>query len=202
MVPFLEVLSSVILLFWIAVALDVKRWWPRSLSLRRQPQSPSGGPRGESAIYAVIPARNEAETLRRTLPALLLQADELAGIIAVDDRSSDGTVSVIRQLAEGSRNVGKLHIVEAGPLPDGWSGKLHALEAGIRKAESLEAEGFPRPESYLLTDADILHPTDSVRTLGAQADEGPFDLVSVMVRLRCETFWEKLLIPPFVYFES
>ena len=46
----------------------------------------------------------------------------------------------------------------------------------------------------------IQHCNDSVAKLEARARDGGYDLVSVMVRLRAESRWEKLLIPPFVYF--
>jgi hopene-associated glycosyltransferase HpnB len=56
------------------------------------------------------------------------------------------------------------------------------------------------PEFFLLTDADIEHVSpDLLASLIAQAEEG-FDLVSVMVQLRCESLAEQLLIPAFVFF--
>ncbi len=56
------------------------------------------------------------------------------------------------------------------------------------------------PEWLLFTDADIRHRPGSLTGLLERAAEGPCDLVSVMARLRAETLWERLLIPPFVFF--
>jgi hopene-associated glycosyltransferase HpnB len=59
--------------------------------------------------------------------------------------------------------------------------------------------GLPA-DFLLLTDADIGHPTDAVTQLVARADAEKRDLVSLMVRLRCDSLWEKALIPAFVFF--
>jgi hopene-associated glycosyltransferase HpnB len=70
------------------------------------------------------------------------------------------------------------------------------LEQGIRHAQQLT----PPPDYFVLTDADIEHDSTNLRRLVAKAEQGNLDLVSVMVRLRCENFWEHLLIPAFVFF--
>src|SRR5207253_1051451 len=56
------------------------------------------------------------------------------------------------------------------------------------------------PDYLLLTDADIVHAPDNLTRLVAQAENDGYDLVSLMVRLHCRGFWEKLLIPAFVFF--
>jgi hopene-associated glycosyltransferase HpnB len=196
----LEWIAFAVLAFWVFLALDIRRWWPGSLTLsgaESQPGTPSGA---GSSIYAIIPARNEARTLYRTLPALLAQGDALAGLLVVDDRSADDTPAVVHKLAAMAPCGESVRVLEAGDLPEGWSGKIHALQAGINAVERLEAEGKPACEWLLFTDADILHGAHSVHALEKRAREGDFDLVSVMVRLRTSTFWEKLLVPPFVYF--
>lgn len=197
---FLEWIAFAVLAFWVLVVLDIRRWWPGSLTLCGS-QSHCKAPSGvKSTIYAIIPARNEARTLCRTLPALLAQGDALAGLTVVDDRSEDDTPTVVRKLASMAPRGESVRVVEAGVLPEGWSGKLHALQVGIQTVERLEAEGNPPCEWLLFTDADILHGANSVHALERRARGGAFDLVSVMVRLRTSTFWEKLLVPPFVYF--
>jgi hopene-associated glycosyltransferase HpnB len=89
----------------------------------------------------------------------------------------------------------RLKIITAQPLPTGWTGKLWALEQGIAVA----TEGNV-PEYLLLTDADIQHDRSNLKNLITKAVTEQRDLVSLMVRLRCESFWEKLLIPAFVFF--
>ncbi|WP_413099456.1 glycosyltransferase [Streptomyces sp. Inha503] len=52
----------------------------------------------------------------------------------------------------------------------------------------------------LLTDADIAHEPDSLRELVRAAETNGLDLVSQMARLRVVTYWERLIVPAFVYF--
>ncbi|MEH2298328.1 glycosyltransferase [Nostoc sp.] len=146
-------------------------------------------------VCAVVPARNEAELLPTTLRSLLLQ--DYPGslkVFLVDDRSTDGTANFAEGVAQAVGKPEQLHIISGVSLPPGWSGKLWAVEQGINSA-SLFA-----PEYFLLTDADIEHDPGNLRRLVAKAVQEDLDLVSVMVRLRCESFWEKLLIPAFVFF--
>jgi len=81
----------------------------------------------------------------------------------------------------------------------GWTGKLWALEQGVRAGSSIQTEGGP-VEFLLFTDADISHPPESLRSLVSKALTDELDLVSVMARLQVSTSWERLLIPAFVYF--
>lgn len=151
------------------------------------------------AVCAVIPARNEADLLPITLRSLLNQ--DYPGsfsVFLVDDHSTDGTAEVAKETAQALGKDQQLHIVTAEPLPPGWTGKLWAMEQGIQAVETLHATSLP--EYILLTDADIQHDLSNLQRLVALALQENLDLASIMVRLRCESFWEKLLIPAFVFF--
>ncbi|MDZ8226196.1 glycosyltransferase [Nostoc sp. ChiVER01] len=146
-------------------------------------------------VCAVVPARNEAELLPTTLRSLLLQ--DYPGsfnVFLVDDRSTDQTANFAEGVAHAVGKPQQLHIISGDSLPPGWSGKLWAIEQGINSASKFA------PDYFLLTDADIEHDPSNLRRLVAKAVQEDLDLVSVMVRLRCESFWEKLLIPAFVFF--
>ncbi len=146
-------------------------------------------------VCAVVPARNEAELIPTSLRSLLLQ--DYPGsfnVFLVDDRSTDRTANFAEGVAHAVGKPQQLHIISGVSLPPGWSGKLWAVEQGINSA-SLFA-----PDYFLLTDADIEHDPGNLRRLVAKAVQEDLDMVSVMVRLRCESFWEKLLIPAFVFF--
>ncbi|BDA70844.1 glycosyl transferase family protein [Calothrix sp. PCC 7716] len=146
-------------------------------------------------VCAVIPARNEADLLGKTLKSILCQDyPGTFNIVLVDDNSSDGTASVALKTAENLNKTQHLHVINALPLAPGWSGKLWAVEQGIRKASTFN------PDYYLLADADIEHDSHNLNRLVTKAFQQNFDLVSVMVQLRCESFWERLLIPAFVFF--
>ncbi len=155
------------------------------------------------SICVVIPARNEASMLPQSLPSLLgQQYPGKLSILLVDDQSTDGTADLARQLAremaptDQARHL--VQIITTDPLPTGWSGKLWAVHQGIQSVLNQSADNLP--DYFLLTDADILHETHNLRQLMLKAEQEHLDLVSLMVLLRCESFWEKLLIPAFVFF--
>ncbi|MBV9016042.1 MAG: glycosyltransferase, partial [Alphaproteobacteria bacterium] len=147
------------------------------------------------AVVAVIPARDEADVIGRAVSSLLAQ--DYPGplhIIVVDDHSGDGTAAVAREAAAKAGTADRLTVLSGDALPAGWSGKLWALRQGIAAAEA------HRPDYLLLTDADIVHAPHNLAGLVARAESGGYDLVSLMVRLHCESAWERLLIPAFVWF--
>ncbi len=153
-------------------------------------------PRTQTGLIAVIvPARNEAEVVGKSVSSLLQQscADSIR-IFVVDDNSTDATAAAARDAATSNSRAGTLTVISGQPLPDGWSGKLWALQQGIEQA-------FPlRPQFLLLTDADIQHAPENIATLVAIAEQGDYDLASFMVKLHCRSVAEKLLIPAFVFF--
>jgi hopene-associated glycosyltransferase HpnB len=140
------------------------------------------------AVVAVIPARNEADVIARSLGSVLAQ--DYPGdfrVILVDDQSDDGTAELARRLP-GTR----LTVLTGGPRPAGWTGKLWALEQGIAAAGT--------PDFLWLTDADIGHAPDNLRRLVGRAAAGNCVMVSLMARLHCTSFAERALIPAFIYF--
>ncbi|MEH2279779.1 MAG: glycosyltransferase [Nostoc sp.] len=146
-------------------------------------------------VCVVVPARNEAELIPTSLRSLLLQDyPGSLNVFLVDDRSTDRTANFAEGVAHAVGKPQQLHIISGESLPPGWSGKLWAVEQGINSASKFA------PDYFLLTDADIEHDPGNLRRLVAKAVQEDLDLVSVMVRLRCESFWEKLLIPAFVFF--
>lgn len=183
------------LLIWAGLLAGWGQFWRCDQRLETEDPVSSPSPERFPAICAVIPARNEADMLPLSLPSLLQQdyPGELR-IVLVDDQSSDGTGAIAQQLAAQSGNADRLTVLSAEPLPAGWSGKLWAMEQGIRKAESYA------PDYVLLTDADIYHDPANLRRLVARVLDHNLEMASVMVRLRCDSFWETLLIPAFVFF--
>jgi hopene-associated glycosyltransferase HpnB len=149
------------------------------------------------AVVAVVPARNEADVIERTLNSLLAQdyPGELQ-IVLVDDRSDDGTGDAARRLARDHPAASELRVVATEDMPGGWVGKMWALHTGIEVAETQ----WPASRYLHLTDADVEHGPGNLRAMVYQAEAGGLDLVSLMVMLHCKTRWEKLLIPAFVYF--
>ena len=165
-------------------------WRIRKLVL---PSEAAAGIMGRVAV--IVPARNEVEVIGRSIGSLLSQTGlEHIHIFLVDDGSDDGTAEAARMAAGKAGKDDCLTVIQGQPLPPGWTGKLWALHQGVQQARILG------PRFYLFTDADIVHPADSIATLAALADGGAYDLASLMVRLRCQTVPERLLIPAFVFF--
>ena len=149
------------------------------------------------AVVGIVPARDEAEVIGRTMPSVLGQDyPGLLRIILVDDHSRDGTAAIARQVGAVSRRAEALDVISSRPLPAGWTGKLWAMSEGLRHAGELA----PNAPFIWFTDADIEHDLQSLRRLVDKAERESRDLVSVMVLLACESAWDRLLIPPFVFF--
>ena len=136
-------------------------------------------------LTVLIPARNEAEAIQRTLQSLGRQGRNLT-IVLVDDGSQDDTVAKARQTA-----IANLRIIEAAPLPPGWSGKLWALEQGRREITT--------PQTLLL-DADIDLAPGTIGALKEKMHKEQIPFISLMATPSMSSSWEKLLMPAFVYF--
>jgi hopene-associated glycosyltransferase HpnB len=142
------------------------------------------------SVVAVVPARDEADVIARSLGSLIAQ--NYVGdfhIILVDDQSDDGTAIAARAL--GSPRV---TVLAGAPRPQGWTGKLWAMHQG------LEAAKARRPDYVWFTDADIAHAPDNLARLAARARERGLVLTSQMAKLSAKTAVEHFLIPAFVFF--
>ena len=178
-------------LIWVVMIAAWGRFWrittlPEGLKVTAQAES---APR----VAVVVPARNEADVIGRVVLSLLEQDYQGAlRIFVVDDHSTDGTASVVAQAAHDRSD--RVTVIPSAPLPAGWTGKMWALAQGVGRADEFS------PEYFLFTDADIVHAPDSVGLLVAMAQANHLDMVSMMVKLRCESLAERALIPAFVYF--
>ena len=146
-------------------------------------------------VVAIIPARNEAATIGETTSALIRQdyPGEFSFIV-VDDHSEDETPRIAQHFAKQHNAESRVQIHLASPLPPGWTGKLWALDEGVRHV------GPQVPEFYWFTDADVVHAPDTLRRLVARAEQDRLDLVSLMVLLQAKTLPERALIPAFLFF--
>jgi hopene-associated glycosyltransferase HpnB len=146
-------------------------------------------------IVVVVPARNEAETIETAVTSLM-QQDYLGefSVVVVDDHSDDATAALARQAADQSRAGERLKVASASALPEGWTGKLWALNEGIAPGAA------ETPTYYWFTDADVSHAPDTLRQLVVRADRDGLDLASLMVLLQAKALSERALIPAFLYF--
>lgn len=147
-------------------------------------------------VCIIVPARNESEVIGTALNSLLTQdyPGQLS-IVLIDDNSSDRTANVALNTATELRRSDLLEVIEGQPLKSGWKGKLWAMHQGIQAVKQTA-----NPDYWLFTDADIQHDRQNLAQLIAKAETEDLDLVSLMVLLRCKSWWEKMLIPAFVFF--
>jgi hopene-associated glycosyltransferase HpnB len=193
MILILLVIASLSLIIWIFLLLFWGQFWQADQRLEIHNTNLSHYP----SICAIIPARNEADVLSISLKSLLNQ--DYSGqfsIILIDDQSTDKTGEFAQEIANNLNQSDRLKVISGKPLPIGWSGKLWAMEQGIQEAQSQNLS----PDYFLFTDADIEHHSSNLKELVTKAEKENLALTSLMVLLRCDSFWEKFLIPAFVFF--
>jgi hopene-associated glycosyltransferase HpnB len=186
------VLGVIPMVIWLGLILAHGRFWTADQRDDRDvPPEPAAWP----SVVAVVPARDEADVIARSVGSLLAQ--DYPGefrVILVDDSSSDGTAAAARAEAERLGRGERLQVLTGEPLPSGWTGKLWAVHQGALHADELQ------PKYLWLTDADIGHAPDNLRSLVSRAEAGGLVLASLMAELHCSTFAERFLIPAFVFF--
>ncbi len=137
--------------------------------------NPVSGP----VVSVIVPARNEEASLGTCLESLIGQTGILFEIIVVDDGSTDRT----REIAGSFASV---KVIEAPPLPPGWSGKNNAVTAGARVA---------RGRWLLFTDADTVHLPASLSRSVTEAEQNRMALVSYSPEQEVHSVLEKAVMP-------
>jgi len=131
-------------------------------------------------VSVIVPARNEEACLRDCLQSLVAQTVPFE-LIVVDDHSTDRT----REIASSFANA-QVRVIEAGPVPAGWTGKNNAATAGARVA---------RGEWLLFTDADTIHLPGSLARSFEEAKRHGAALLSYSPEQVVKTFAEKAVMP-------
>lgn len=174
--------AIVALLIWLIIVLLPWRPW----STRERLEADAG--RVDEAlddVTVLIPARDEAEALPRTLASLAEQGRGLE-ILVVDDQSSDGTGEVAQ-----TSGVTGVRVIRGANLPEGWIGKVWA---------QAQAQAHLTRPLVLLLDADIVLAPGVIATLRQELRARRLGLASLMAALSMRGFWERLLLPAFVFF--
>jgi glycosyltransferase involved in cell wall biosynthesis len=138
-------------------------------------------------LSVVVPARDEAAAIERALGSLLAQDYPDLEIIAVDDRSSDGTGDVLRAIAVRDQRLVTLRVDE---LPAGWIGKNHALWRGAERATG---------EWLLFTDADVVFAPDALRGAIGYAVDQRLDHLTLAPRLLARGVLLRAFVAFFAY---
>ena len=180
---FLLIAAILVLLGWLAVAQEVFRGNRRMRRLATlQAPAPAVWPR----VSVVFAARNEAATVGAAVPTMLALDYPDLEIIAVNDRSEDGTGAILDRLAATDPRLKVVHVTE---LPAGWLGKNHALADGSQVATG---------EWILFTDADIHFRPDVLRRAVAHARANSLDHLAAIPALQAGgTTWLGICVAAF-----
>lgn len=127
-------------------------------------------------VSLIVPARDEAAELERAITSRLADGYPELELIIVDDRSRDGTGAIADAIAARDARVVVEHV---NALPEGWLGKVHALQRGVARANG---------EWLLFSDADVHYAPGTLRRAIAYLERERADHLSVMPEMRPRTF--------------
>lgn len=157
----MTVLAAVVFVFWVCVFLQT------IYNVATAPRLHAGdAPDAQPFLSVVIPARDEAANIGRTVHAFLAQDYTSFEVIVVDDRSTDGTSEILHAISDP-----RLRVIHGSETPDGWLGKPWALDQGSRAA---------RGEIVLLVDADIIYAPQALRAAVADIEKHDVAMVGLL----------------------
>jgi hypothetical protein len=171
-------------LFWVAAVvwgLAAVRGVIDIFSLRRLPgTSPAMPVSPLPKVSVIVAARDEAARIETTVRRLLAQQGVNLEVIAVDDRSHDGTAAILERLAAEDR---RLRVVRIDVLPEGWLGKCHACHV---------ASGIATGDWLLFTDGDVWLAPDVIARAVRAAEAERADHVTLIPGVGRSTFLGKV----------
>ena len=133
-------------------------------------------------VSVIIPTRNEEYRVEKCIKTLKAQTYPNLEIIIIDD-SSDDTVNIIKGIINNDK---RFNIIKQNKLPSGWIGKPFALQQA-----STQAKG----DWLLFIDADTSHNPELITKAVEYAIKNNIDLLSLVPRHICQSFWEKVIQP-------
>ncbi|HVB37111.1 MAG TPA: glycosyltransferase [Vicinamibacterales bacterium] len=134
-------------------------------------------------VSIVVPARDEARSIREAVRSHLAQDYPDWEVIVIDDQSTDGTGAILDALAQTHARLRVIHNTE---LPAGWLGKPHALQLGADAATG---------DLLLFVDADVRYAPGLLRAAVGRLEQQGWDFLSLLPRVEMEGFWERVLMP-------
>jgi chlorobactene glucosyltransferase len=135
-------------------------------------------------VSILVPARNEQQrVLENCIRSILAQDYGNFEVIAVNDRSTDATGTILRALARSDE---RLHVLEGQELPPGWLGKPYAMHQALTHA---------RGEWILATDADMIFDTAALHTALDHTLNSRGDALTLIPHFETGSFWERVMIP-------
>ncbi|PPA71333.1 glycosyltransferase [Jeotgalibacillus proteolyticus] len=175
-------LLLLVTLFWIFIAIDTYRGIRELPKLEPEPPTASCG-----LVSIIVPARNEAHTIEKSIRSQLQQTYKPIEWILVNDRSTDGTGEIMENLAKSDS---RIHVQHVSSLPKGWLGKNYALHKGAE----LSAGNL-----LVFTDADILYEPDLIAKAAAYFTRNSLDHLTISPNLQARSFMLKGFISFFLF---
>ncbi len=123
-------------------------------------------------VSIIVPAKNEERNIQGCLASLLAQDYPHFEIIAVDDRSSDRTPSLLEDLRR-QESSGRLVVISNSLTAEKWTGKNFAVHTGAQKAKG---------EWLLFTDADTRHEPQALSAVMKHAHARDLKFLSLLPR--------------------
>jgi cellulose synthase/poly-beta-1,6-N-acetylglucosamine synthase-like glycosyltransferase len=140
--------------------------------------------RNPPLVSILLPARNEANrVLLQALASVLAQDYRQIEVIAVNDRSTDSTGSILASLAETDD---RLRVISSAEPPAGWLGKPNALQQAFEVSHG---------EWIVTLDADMVLETNAIRTALSHAMAGNIEVLTLMPSFETGSFWERVFTP-------
>ena len=179
------VLATIILVLGVIIVRWIHSQYGIDISI------PPGSPTPEevqSLISVIVPARNEARNIRRSIEALAAQSYQNLELIVVDDGSTDATPQILKQLQEAPKSDSspEITIINGSALPPGWAGKPHALHQGFQAAQG---------EWLCFVDADTFANPDLIASTYQAATNLGADMLTILTDQELGSFWEKVIMP-------
>jgi hypothetical protein len=171
------------LLGFIALALAALPAILTAVNLMALARTPQGTPRPDTLVSILIPARNEAANIGPALDAALASTGVEIEVLVMDDGSTDDTAAIVQGYAARDPRV---RLLAAPPLPEGWTGKIHACH---RLAEAA------RGTHFLFVDADVRLSSQAAATLAGRAEASGARMVSAVPRQITGSLGELLTVP-------
>jgi len=178
-------LLVLVTLVWLTRHIELARGARRLVTLR--PADGAIPPVDPPPVSVLVAAKDEEANIATCAATLLKQNYPRYELIIIDDRSTDRTSQILRDIQKSDRNGSKLRVLNVQELPAGWAGKNNAMRMGIETATG---------EWYLLSDADCRQTCDAtISAVMNYVQREKVDMLSVLPVLDTQTPWEKIIQP-------
>ncbi len=179
------VLATIILVLGVIIVRWIHSQYGLDISI--PPSSPTPE-EVQPLISVIVPARNEARNIRRSIEALAAQSYQNLELIVVDDGSTDATPQILKQLQEAPKadSSPEITIINGAALPPGWAGKPHALHQGFQASQG---------EWLCFVDADTFANPDLIASTYQAATNLGADMLTILTDQELGSFWEKVIMP-------